>query len=244
MHRYYKDLLELNVQPLIIDCGANIGASSVYFKLVFPDAKIVAIEPEISNYQLLAENVKQFSIDVTNVAIGSQEGHMWLSNPGLSDWGFRVGDTGDYEVDVLTPNAVLEKYDRCAPFIIKIDIEGSELNLFETATEWVAKFSLLIVELHDWMLPLEGNSKHLIRCIAEHNFDVVLAGENIFLFNIDLLKKQDGIEALAQPADRQYFTLNFIDAYRLFSRDHSSPYQRLGYLFNQAKYKLRDFLTK
>src|SRR5579862_3192338 len=42
--------------PLIIDAGANIGISSVFFSMAFPGSKVFAIEPAKSNYDLMVEN--------------------------------------------------------------------------------------------------------------------------------------------------------------------------------------------
>ncbi len=43
---------------VIIDAGSNIGLASIYYSIKYPDAKIIAIEPEGSNYILLKENIK------------------------------------------------------------------------------------------------------------------------------------------------------------------------------------------
>ncbi|MBK8510782.1 MAG: FkbM family methyltransferase [Saprospiraceae bacterium] len=45
----------------IIDCGANIGISSVYFNCEFPTAVIYAVEPEPSNYYCLEQNLTSLS---------------------------------------------------------------------------------------------------------------------------------------------------------------------------------------
>ena len=45
---------------VIIDCGANIGLASIYFKFHFPDVKIYAFEPEISNFKMLKKNVANY----------------------------------------------------------------------------------------------------------------------------------------------------------------------------------------
>lgn len=51
--------IPLNFIPkIIIDCGANIGLTTIYFKNKFPDAKIISVEPEKSNYEILQRNTK------------------------------------------------------------------------------------------------------------------------------------------------------------------------------------------
>ena len=66
------------------------------------------------------------------------------------------------------------------PFIVKIDIEGFEKDLFSANTEWVERFKLLIIETHDWMFPTQANSNNFLKVISKHNRDFVHKGENIF----------------------------------------------------------------
>jgi hypothetical protein len=66
------------------------------------------------------------------------------------------------------------------PFIAKIDIEGGEAELFAAETGWVDQFPLLIVELHDWLLPRAGTSRSFLRCVAGLDRDFVYLGENVF----------------------------------------------------------------
>jgi hypothetical protein len=67
-----------------------------------------------------------------------------------------------------------------APFIAKIDIEGAEADLFAANTGWVQSFDLVIIELHDWMLPGQGTSRNFLKCIANLDRDFLHIGENIF----------------------------------------------------------------
>lgn len=46
---------------VILDCGANIGLGTVYFKNQFPDAKIISVEPEESNFELLMKNTAHYN---------------------------------------------------------------------------------------------------------------------------------------------------------------------------------------
>ena len=85
----------------------------------------------------------------------------------------------------LTINKILNDYNRLNfyPFIIKIDIEGHEKELFEKNTEWFDKFKIIIIEIHDWMLPGKAVSKNyfttLVSCMKKNNRDIIISGENI-----------------------------------------------------------------
>jgi len=67
-----------------------------------------------------------------------------------------------------------------APFIAKIDIEGGEADLFTPPTDWVDQFPLMIVELHDWLMPGQGTSRTFLQCVAGRDRDFVHIGENVF----------------------------------------------------------------
>jgi FkbM family methyltransferase len=172
---------------LIIDAGANIGAAALYFSFRFTGSKVIAIEPERKNCELLRMNCAGLNIAVVEAALGCEAGKSFLSDPGLSDWGFRTGDTGEYEVDVVSVDQLFEE--KAAPFICKIDIEGGEANLFKRNYSWLERFPLVIIELHDWLLPGEGNSRNFLKAALEFDFDFVYRGENLFCFNNALLKK-------------------------------------------------------
>ena len=182
-------------QSLIIDAGANIGASVVYFKNTYPNAYVYAIEPDINNWQLLEINAANYG-DKTNFygAISNVDGTLSLIDPGLSDWGFRTQasvESHEKQITVksISPQTILDdtKYAQMTPLIFKIDIEGAESQLFQGDTSWMSKFAMIVIELHDWMLPFSGSSSHFFKAMVQHDFDFVHKGENAFLFNRRIL---------------------------------------------------------
>ena len=184
---YANNFKEKN--PLIIDAGANIGASSIYFSSIWKNSFTISIEPEKYNYSLLNLNTVGKSIISLEGAIGSENGIMYLCDPGHGDVGFRVASSGDYEVTVYSVNQIVEigKKHGAAPFICKIDIEGGESELFSKNIEWMDDFALIIIELHDWMLPMQGSSKSFLEAISKLDFELLHKGENLFFFNKKLL---------------------------------------------------------
>jgi FkbM family methyltransferase len=179
----YHSMVAAGRRPLVIDAGANIGAASVYFNLVFPRVHIVAIEPEARNFALLQANTAGFDVDARLAAIGAADGETALVDPGLGEWGYRTdAAAGGARLQVIGAAALVADQERrgFAPFIAKIDIEGGEAELFARDTGWVERFPLLIVELHDWMLPRGRTSHSFLRCIAGLDRDFVYIGENVF----------------------------------------------------------------
>lgn len=172
--------------PLIIDLGANIGLSALYFSMIWPKARIVAVEPDAENFELLRRNVAAASnIDTIEAAAASKPGKLRIVDPDAPKNAVRTAADGQgngVEVDALTIRDLLDRYipQGCIPFIIKIDIEGAESELFSANVEWIDEFPLMVVELHDWLLPRERTSQNFLRAVSERDRDFVYVDENIF----------------------------------------------------------------
>lgn len=185
----YESMIREGRQPLIVDAGANIGASAVWFASSFPKSKLVVVEPAPGNCNLLKRNCAGIDYELFAGGLSSEDGTMYLADPGCGDWAFRVVDQGSIAVPVFSASKLIDSQigQASVPFICKIDIEGGEDYLFRKDTAWIDRFPLLIVELHDYMLPGGSRSRGFLACIARYNFDVVPYGENIFCFNNRLL---------------------------------------------------------
>jgi len=189
---YYIDATS-HSKGLIVDAGANIGAATVYFLELYPNSYVYAIEPEPDNFSLLTLNTSSYdSKHLFQGAIAGEDGELYLDDPGHSDWGFRTSKIFDTKCNInrvksISPNTILAEHHQYIPMIFKIDIEGGEQSLFSNDTRWMQKFPLLIIELHDWMLPFSGSSKTFIKAVSEYDFDILYRGENIFLFNRAIL---------------------------------------------------------
>jgi FkbM family methyltransferase len=173
-------------KPLIVDAGANVGASPIFFLSDFATARIVAIEPDRANFDLLTRNTEGLDVDCVHGAVHSTAGRARLVNVGEGHWGFRTeavgnGSDGADSVACVTINDIYAAHEPAYfPFIAKIDIEGGELDLFSANTEWVAKTPILIIELHDWLMPEQGTSAPFLKCIAGLDRDFVYWQENVF----------------------------------------------------------------
>jgi len=197
LSRYMQRFISEGRKPLIIDAGANIGASSLYFHAIYPDSLIIAIEPDVGNCDIFRVNCKNIdNIILLDGGVASNDGLMALEDPGLSDWGFRLvepKDSSDKYVHVYSMSRLLsERIKECyLPIIVKIDIEGGESELFRENTKWLKDVPLLIIELHDWMLPGSASSNSFLQSISSFNFDFLYRGENVFCFNNDILMSND-----------------------------------------------------
>ena len=169
-------------RPLIIDAGANIGTSACWFALEFPNAHIVAFEPDPANFELLVANTAGLDVETHKVAIGPRDGRVRLVDPGEGEWGYRTAEADDGQVPMIALARVVAEKQAAGftPFICKIDIEGGEAELFTPPTDWIDLFPLMLVELHDWLIPGQGTSRNFLQCVAARDRDFVHLGENIF----------------------------------------------------------------
>jgi FkbM family methyltransferase len=167
-----------NTSPRIIDCGANIGMAILYFKKLYPDAHIMAFEPNPDCFALLEKNITQNNFS-----------NVQLFNIGLTkhkeEIDFFIGNTkGSLKGSILEARGgdrkIVVKTDKLSSFIgshkfdlIKIDIEGSELEVIEdlvyegklTQTERYA------IEYHHRIKGAKSNMSQFIKPFEEHNFE-------------------------------------------------------------------------
>jgi FkbM family methyltransferase len=189
-------------RSLIIDAGANIGASVVYFLETFDSSIVYAIEPDKANFEILEMNTRRLTNKINfHGAVSSADGELALEDPGQSDWGFRTRPIIDGKtlsqkvVRSISPATILgdPRLADAIPLIFKIDIEGAESDLFSGDTSWIGRFPLLIIELHDWLLPFSGSSRNFFGAIVKHDFDFLYRGENIFLFSRPILARGSAV---------------------------------------------------
>ena len=131
----------------MIDAGAYIGDSSAYFASKYQTLKIVALEPDASNYTMARRNLAAYGerIVLLNKALGSAPGTVKIS--GAHD-GAALGQTGT-AVEATTVPEIMRFMGQRHIDILKMDIEGAEADVLDqTADSWLDRVGLLIIELH------------------------------------------------------------------------------------------------
>lgn len=166
--------------PLILDFGSNNGMSAEFFRLYWPDSKVIGIEPDLENFNLSIRNSPGSTF--IRGAVSNSDELISISNSGSDHWGFRVQSDESGGIQGYCVPTLLKNFPSAIPFIAKFDVEGFESKIFEGNTDWIDLFPLIVIELHDWMLPGENNSKSFLNAIAGRNRDFVIRGENVFSF--------------------------------------------------------------
>jgi len=126
--------------PLIIDCGANIGLSVIYFKQRYPAAKVIAFEADPNIFRVLEHNVAQFGFtDVTlnRAAVWTHDGKVSFCMEGGLSGRLPKGE-GDAPAQVRVPACRLRDVLAQRPIdFLKLDIEGAEAAVLEDCREFV-----------------------------------------------------------------------------------------------------------
>jgi FkbM family methyltransferase len=155
---------------VIVDAGANIGLASLYFAARFPGARIIAIEPEASNFALLRKNTAAWpAIIPVQAALWGEDTRVQVVDPGLDKWGFRArgGECPAdaslcHEVAGITVDHLRREHGLDYIDIFKMDIEGGEIEVFAAGGQWLDRVGLLIAELHERYRPGCNQSLELI----------------------------------------------------------------------------------
>lgn len=168
----------------ILDVGANVGYASAYFAARYPEARIIAIEPEPKNCELLRRNTSAFpNVTVVQAALWPVTGDVSIANPDAEPWAFRISQPGEGSgaaVRAITIPQILEEQGIDRVDVLKLDIEGAEKEVFQSGAElWLGRINVLIVELHDWLR--EGCGQAFYRATSQHPFKHFTAGENVIL---------------------------------------------------------------
>ena len=175
--------------PLIIDAGANIGASALWFSLHFPDARVFAIEPDRANVQMLVKNTADRSnITVFHAGLWDRPTSLAILSDEEASWAKRVAEqTGPAAaIQSVTIPELMKKEPRLRPFIVKIDIEGAETAVLRSNTEWIDEVPLVIFEPHDgfwhWLGLWQGTGHSFFAALSRRKREYLFRGENVFAF--------------------------------------------------------------
>ena len=171
---------------VIVDAGANVGMATLFFAREYPQARIVAIEPASSNFDLLKRNCEGIpNVTLIRAAMWPENCELKIKNPTAEAWAFIVSDENcgsdsSPRTPAITVPDILHRLNVDHIDLLKIDIEGSELQLFSKNSEkWLSQVHFIVIELHDRIAP--GCSRAFYSALVSRQFSQEIRGENIFV---------------------------------------------------------------
>jgi len=178
-----------NPVRVIADAGANIGDETLRFRHFHPDARIIAIEPDPGNFDILSANVS------SDPGIELLRNGLWSHDCGLrvlagdSAEGFRVEEADDGlqppDVQAISIPSIMARFSLATIDILKMDIEGSEFQVFSSpgVESWIGKVKALIFECPDSDHP--GATQRIFEKISGLDFNCYIQGECLVLIRRD-----------------------------------------------------------
>ena len=169
-HEIYK-FTSNKSEPTIIDCGSNIGLSILYFKKLFPKAKIIGFEPDPEIFSVLNENIINYNLsDVKtfNYALWNEEGEISFFSEGAD--GGRIDDKSYGNGKLITL-----KTKTLSPFInteidfLKIDIEGAETKVLKECEDKLYLVDKIFIEYHS-MIGQEQTLDEILNILTKGGF--------------------------------------------------------------------------
>jgi FkbM family methyltransferase len=209
----WNDFMCSKEDPIILDCGANIGVSVLHYKRLFPRARITAFEPDKAICSVLRKNLAANGADdvtVIEAAVWSANGEHTFYSEG-ADGSHLVTSQEDYDGNntdagncykVSTVRLADYLTDRDVDFI-KLDIEGAEAEVLIDCADKLRKVRCLVVEFH------MTNSKP--RALA--NTLAVLGDSG---FNVGINSYGPWVDLIRKPPDKKMSGLGF-DQYLLIA---------------------------
>ncbi|MEK7090975.1 MAG: FkbM family methyltransferase [Patescibacteria group bacterium] len=177
----YYDWQSSKSDPVIFDVGALIGETVLYFKELYPKARITAFEPSPRSFKLLERNVSQnhlSNVRLINVAVAKNNGKMnfYISKSENNPWG--RGDSlkenrfnNKKKSKVIKVSTVkLSDYIKEKIDLLKLDIEGAETEVIQEIEPRLKHVKQIILEFHASVYNPENSLPKIMEILKKHGF--------------------------------------------------------------------------
>ena len=183
-------------RPFIIDCGAHIGIASFYFKQRYPDARILAIEANPQNVELLLRNLELQAyedVEVVSGAVSDHDGditfYVSADDSNLWTWADTTvrGMAEEQEIkrrqefkQIIVPSIRLSTLIDREVDLLKIDIEGAEMMVLPEIQGKLRLVKELVMELHGTDANLTKNLEITERLLTGAGYTLKLKRAGVF----------------------------------------------------------------
>jgi FkbM family methyltransferase len=170
-----NDFYSSNPKPLILDCGANIGISVLRYKQLFPNAEIIAFEPDKRIHEVINQNLKQNKIEnvtVIEAAVWTQDGEHTFFTEGADGSRLTQDESSDVSSQYKVKTIDLSDYirDQKVDFI-KLDIEGAEFDVMEKIAPFLHHVEKMLIEIHHNVKNVKQTAK-ILNILEDAGFSV------------------------------------------------------------------------
>ena len=165
-----------STNPIIIDCGANIGMSILYYKQLFPNSEITAFEASPTIAKLLKSNLAANNITDVNLvekAVWTDEEGIWFANEAADSSSMFLGGQ-----KILVPSIKLSNFLKTKSKIdfLKMDIEGAETEVLKDCRFDLKHVENIFVEFHSYIDHYQSLST-VLQVLEENGFRYLIDTE-------------------------------------------------------------------
>lgn len=202
LQRFYRELnIDFGKELLIIDVGANKGQSIKFFQNVFDAPSIIAFEPLPAVQNKLTKLASSNTI-ISDFAISQVEGKRIFYQSSLnetssfirpsknSEWqkiknlilGLNLEQMyTEIQVNSISLDKFMERYANPQIGILKIDVEGAELDVLKSSFGLLSRKKIRIVQLERHESDLRENlSKDIFQLLSENDFRLAASLKHSF----------------------------------------------------------------
>lgn len=136
-------------EPLIIDCGANVGTSILYFKKIYPNAKIKAIEADEKIFNILEKNIEGLkNIELYQNAAWVNNNDLFFDSDGADGGRICLDEKPKNMVKGIRLKDFIEKEKKID--FLKLDIEGAEVEVIKDCEKSLKNIKNIFIEYHSF----------------------------------------------------------------------------------------------
>ncbi len=152
---------------VIVDAGTYIGDLTCHWATRYPTARIVALEPNPESFARASQNLRPYGDRVTLIqsGLGDHEGHCSISGAEMGAHLVKGSSTEGQTIRVTTVNGLMDELGLGSVDLLKLDIEGAEREVLATASRWISRVKILVVEFHGADLEAAGVAE-----LSRHGF--------------------------------------------------------------------------
>jgi FkbM family methyltransferase len=163
------------VDPVVVDCGSNIGLSILFFKALYPRARVIGFEPDPCTFAVLSENVnanKLCDVELHNIALAGDDRQIefYISPEEAGSLMMSVHRERQPGAAITVAGRRLSSFVPERVDLLKMDIEGSEDVVMRELETWgmLSRIDQIHLEYHHHITP-ECNSMSEIFALLERN---------------------------------------------------------------------------
>lgn len=165
-----------NDRPRILDCGANVGLAALYFKRLYPQARIISFEADPAIHRVLANNLasnKAGDAEAVAAAVWTQNATIPFHCEGADSGAITASPSDDKRIQNV-PCVRLRDYLVSEPVdLLKLDIEGAESDVLDDCEDALDNVSAMLLDLHEFA-PQSRTTPRVLDRLARAGFTYAL----------------------------------------------------------------------